>query len=373
MEYTALGDAINLAARMEQTATPGTVQIAEATYSLVRRCSSSKRWAAGDQGQDRAGGRPTAYCAQGCSVAASAASKGWSRPWWAARPNWPRCAGRWRPAPRPGADHLGHGRGRPGQERLMSEFRAAIGSGQQPRAAVAGGPLPVVSDQQAPTRRSSTCSPPTLACRHAAGEPGRLCAPGGPGGGGQRPARRRDGPLPGHPAGNPLCRPSRSAACKYLEPPQLRQRLHQAIAQYLESLSAAAPTVAGALTTCTGSIPARWTCCEALLLFSDRAAADDRGRVSAAVQEPPGASREGRARVRRIATGPSRSSRWTTARRASWWATCCTIEDLPAKVRQLDPRKGRGQPVLRRRGHPLTARRGPGGQPGWALARHPRH
>jgi predicted ATPase/class 3 adenylate cyclase len=35
MEYTALGDAINLAARMEQTAAPGTVQIAEATYKLI--------------------------------------------------------------------------------------------------------------------------------------------------------------------------------------------------------------------------------------------------------------------------------------------------------------------------------------------------
>lgn len=36
MEYTALGDAINLAARMEQTAEPGTVQIAEETYKLVK-------------------------------------------------------------------------------------------------------------------------------------------------------------------------------------------------------------------------------------------------------------------------------------------------------------------------------------------------
>lgn len=35
MEYTALGDAINLAARMEQTATPGTVQVSEDTYKLV--------------------------------------------------------------------------------------------------------------------------------------------------------------------------------------------------------------------------------------------------------------------------------------------------------------------------------------------------
>ncbi len=35
MEYTALGDAINLAARMEQTAAPGTVHVAEDTYRLA--------------------------------------------------------------------------------------------------------------------------------------------------------------------------------------------------------------------------------------------------------------------------------------------------------------------------------------------------
>jgi class 3 adenylate cyclase/tetratricopeptide (TPR) repeat protein len=35
MEYTALGDAINLAARMEQTAVPGTIQVSENTHRLV--------------------------------------------------------------------------------------------------------------------------------------------------------------------------------------------------------------------------------------------------------------------------------------------------------------------------------------------------
>ena len=37
VEYTAMGDAVNTAARMEQTAAPGTVQIAESTRNLVDR------------------------------------------------------------------------------------------------------------------------------------------------------------------------------------------------------------------------------------------------------------------------------------------------------------------------------------------------
>ena len=34
-EYTAMGDAVNVAARMEQTAQPGSVQVAENTQALT--------------------------------------------------------------------------------------------------------------------------------------------------------------------------------------------------------------------------------------------------------------------------------------------------------------------------------------------------
>ena len=37
LEYTAMGDAVNVAARMEQTAEPGTVQITAETHLLIER------------------------------------------------------------------------------------------------------------------------------------------------------------------------------------------------------------------------------------------------------------------------------------------------------------------------------------------------
>ena len=35
MEYTAVGDTVNMAARMEETAEPGTVQVSEETYKMI--------------------------------------------------------------------------------------------------------------------------------------------------------------------------------------------------------------------------------------------------------------------------------------------------------------------------------------------------
>ena len=46
MEYTALGDAINLAARMDQTTAPRTVQIAQTPTSRSSRSLKSRNWAA---------------------------------------------------------------------------------------------------------------------------------------------------------------------------------------------------------------------------------------------------------------------------------------------------------------------------------------
>lgn len=35
MEYTAMGDTVNMAARMEETAEPGTVQVSKETYKMI--------------------------------------------------------------------------------------------------------------------------------------------------------------------------------------------------------------------------------------------------------------------------------------------------------------------------------------------------
>lgn len=43
VEYSALGDAVNVAARMEQTAAPGTLQVTEATYRLVESLFDAQR------------------------------------------------------------------------------------------------------------------------------------------------------------------------------------------------------------------------------------------------------------------------------------------------------------------------------------------
>ena len=81
LEYTAMGDAVNVAARMEQTAEPGTVQITAETYRLVGRCSTSKpRGTIEVKGKARAGRGVLRSCAAATRTVrrATCATRRWS-------------------------------------------------------------------------------------------------------------------------------------------------------------------------------------------------------------------------------------------------------------------------------------------------------
>jgi class 3 adenylate cyclase len=45
MDYTAMGDTTNVAARMQQAGAPGQVLIAEATHRLIADYFHTRRWA----------------------------------------------------------------------------------------------------------------------------------------------------------------------------------------------------------------------------------------------------------------------------------------------------------------------------------------
>ncbi len=87
MEYTAIGDAINLAARMEQTAAPGSIQISAETHKLVAPFFECEAL-----GERQIKGKSTPVATTGCwplakRRAGCAAWKAFPRRWSAALPN----------------------------------------------------------------------------------------------------------------------------------------------------------------------------------------------------------------------------------------------------------------------------------------------